>query len=286
MSSRFTKKSLVSVSGRSVKTPCSDPPALALSARIPPMRTVISGAVSVNRLARSTSWCSAGIVSPARSVVAEAVGGRLERGERVDVGLLLRGVRAPGGERNRDVVPGLRRRRLDGGAAAENDHVGERDPLAAGLRGVEVLLDPLEGPQRSGQLGRVVDLANPSAARAGCARRWRRRACRCRGRSPPTPRRSRPAGGSDSPDGEDLALQRRDVLASDQLVIDVGDGVLPQLRLGRNQRAEVPRHGSHVTMGQLVPRLGERVGELVGVLVEPSRDRARRSGRPSARGRS
>ena len=48
MSSRLTKKSLVSVSGRSVRTPCAEPPWLAPSARRPPISTVISGAVSVS----------------------------------------------------------------------------------------------------------------------------------------------------------------------------------------------------------------------------------------------
>ena len=55
MSSRLTKKSLVSVSGRLVKTPCWDCRQLASSTRRPPTRTVISGAVSVNSCARSTS---------------------------------------------------------------------------------------------------------------------------------------------------------------------------------------------------------------------------------------
>jgi YD repeat-containing protein len=60
ISSRFTKKSLVSVSGRLVKTPCSDWAKLAFKARIPPTSTVISGAVSVSSCARSTSSSSAG----------------------------------------------------------------------------------------------------------------------------------------------------------------------------------------------------------------------------------
>ena len=60
--------------------------------------------------------------------------------------------------------------------------------------------------------------------------------------------------------------------SSTQLVVDRGDGVLPQLRL-RNPRAEVARHRSHVAVKQLVPGLRERVGELVGVLVKALRDR-------------
>ena len=67
-------------------------------------------------------------------VVAEPVADRLEHVERVHVGLLLRGVRATGRERDGDVVPGLPGRLLDGGASAQDDQVGQRDLLAAGLR--------------------------------------------------------------------------------------------------------------------------------------------------------
>ena len=66
MSSRFTKKSLVSDSGRLVKTPSLDCPKFAFSTRIPPTSTVISGAVSVSRCARSTSSSAAGRSSPFR----------------------------------------------------------------------------------------------------------------------------------------------------------------------------------------------------------------------------
>jgi hypothetical protein len=64
MSSRFTKKSLVNVSGRSVRTPSRERPELAFRTRMPPIRTAISGAVSVNMKARSTSRVSAGSFSP------------------------------------------------------------------------------------------------------------------------------------------------------------------------------------------------------------------------------
>ena len=100
---------------------------------MPPTSTVISGAVSLNMNARSSSRVSGDNVSPARKVVAEPVGGRLEDGKRVDVGLLLRGVRASGRERHRDGVPGVLCRLLDGRAAAQDDQVSERDPLPAGL---------------------------------------------------------------------------------------------------------------------------------------------------------
>jgi hypothetical protein len=66
-------------------------------------------------------------------IVAEPVSGRLEHGERVHVRLLLRGVRAAGCERNRDVVSGVPRGLLDGRAPAQNDEVGNRDLRCAGL---------------------------------------------------------------------------------------------------------------------------------------------------------
>src|SRR5438105_13517763 len=82
MSSRLTKKSLVNVSGRSVKTPCGDRPKLAFRARMPPIRTVISGAVSVNLNARSTSRVSGDNFFSGSKVVAEPVCGRFEHGDR------------------------------------------------------------------------------------------------------------------------------------------------------------------------------------------------------------
>ena len=60
MSSRLVKKSFVSRPGVSVKTPWAESLKLAPSTRRPPIRTVISGADSVSRLARSSSWNSAG----------------------------------------------------------------------------------------------------------------------------------------------------------------------------------------------------------------------------------
>ena len=143
--------------------------------------------------------------------------------------------------------------------------------VAAGLRAVEVLLDRLEGLQHRGQFGRLVDLPVPlrrkadprpvgPATHVGAAEGGRRR----------------PRGGDQLRDGqsrsEDLGLEGGDVRLPDQVVIDGGDGVLPQLRL-RNPRAEEARDGAHVAVQQLVPRLGERVGELVRVLVEALGDR-------------
>ena len=149
-------------------------------------------------------------------VVAEAVRGRFEHGERLDVGLLLRGVRAPRRERDGDVVTGVLRRLLDGRAPTEHDQVGERDLLPTGLRAVEVLLDLLESLQHRGQFAGIVDLpaalwfeADPGAVRpaplVGTAEA----------------RRRRPRGGDQlgdrEPGSEDLLLERGDVLVADQL---------------------------------------------------------------------
>ncbi len=188
-------------------------------------------------------------------VVAEAVVGRFEHGERLHVGLLQRGVRAPRHERDRDVVPGVLRRLLDGRAPAQDDQVGERDLLPAGLRAVEVLLDVLEGLQHVGQLGRVVDLPVP----------LRRKAYPCPVGSAPLvgaaeAGRRRPGGGGKLGDGksrgEDPALEGSDVLVADQLMIDRGDGVLPDLRL-RNPRAEIT---DAATTGPLTGPAASRCG--------------------------
>jgi hypothetical protein len=63
MSSRLTKKSLVSWPSRPVKTPCFAAPVLAPSTHSPPTRTVISGALKVSNCALSMSSSSAGSVA-------------------------------------------------------------------------------------------------------------------------------------------------------------------------------------------------------------------------------
>src|SRR5690606_37671952 len=60
LSSRLTKKSFVRVPTFSVRTPSEEPSQLAPRTRRPPTSTVISGAVRVSRLARSSSSYSAG----------------------------------------------------------------------------------------------------------------------------------------------------------------------------------------------------------------------------------
>jgi hypothetical protein len=94
----------------------------------------------------------------ATDVVAEAVGTGFERRKGFDVGLLLRRVCAPGREGNLHVVSGALSGLLDRRGAAENDQVGKRNLLAAGLRCVELLLDRLEFLKDLRQLSRLVDL--------------------------------------------------------------------------------------------------------------------------------
>ena len=65
---------------------------------MPPTSTVISGAVSASRLARSSSSVSGEQLLAGPEVVAEAVGPRLEHGEGLGVGLLLRWRRCGPGE--------------------------------------------------------------------------------------------------------------------------------------------------------------------------------------------
>ena len=157
MSSRLTKKSLVSASGRCVKTPCFDPSTLVLSTRMPPTSTVISGAVSVSSCARSMQQRLGRHLVAGLLEVAEAVGHRFEDGERLDIGLLLRRVHASGRERHRHRLAAVLRGLLDAGATAQHDQIRERHFLAALLRAVERLLKALQRLQHLRQLRRLVD---------------------------------------------------------------------------------------------------------------------------------
>ena len=90
-------------------------------------------------------------------IIAEPVRGRLQHGERMHIGLLLRGVRASWRERNLHVVAGLLSSGLHGCATAQNNQVGKRDLLSTGLRAVEIRLDRLKRLKNLRQLGRLVD---------------------------------------------------------------------------------------------------------------------------------
>ena len=129
MSSRFTKKSLVNVPGRLVKTPCPGLPGVSIQGAhaADENRHLGSGQIQHERplhQQRLRRQLLSGV-----DVVAEPVEGGFEHGERLHVGLLLGRVRAPRREWNLHVVPGVLRRLLDGRAPAQDDQVSERDLL-------------------------------------------------------------------------------------------------------------------------------------------------------------
>src|SRR6476661_2767451 len=93
----------------------------------------------------------------AAGVVAEPVCGWLKHREGLDIRFLLQCIRASRLEGNRHVVTSVLRRLLNARAAAQNDQVSERNPLAARLRAVELLLNSLQGLQHCCQLLWLVD---------------------------------------------------------------------------------------------------------------------------------
>ena len=168
-------------------------------------------------------------------------------------------------------MAGILRRLLHGSATAQDDEVREGHLLAARLRGVERSPDRLERLQHFRQLRRLIDLpillgrqANArtvgAAALVGTTER--------RGR--------RPRGRDELRNGEsrreDLRLEGRDVLRIDRLVIDRGNGILPDEMLGRNFGPEIAHARTHVAVRELEPRAGECIGELIRVLKEAPRD--------------
>ena len=212
------------------------------------------------------------VLQPRAGVVAEAVGDRLQHGKGVHVGLRLRGVRAARREGHAHRVACRLRRRLDRSAAAQHDQVRERDALAAGLRSVECRLHRLQRLQHTGQLGRLVDrpvLLRRQADTRPIGPTALVAATESGGRGPSRRDQLR----NRQPAGQQLRLQRGDVLRVDQRVVDGGHRVLPQQRFLRHQRAEVTRHRPHVTVRQLEPGAGKRIGELLRVRQEAPRDR-------------
>ena len=120
-------------------------------------------------------------------------------------------------------MTGILRRLLDACATGQNDQVGERDLLAAGLRAVELALDALQRLERFRQLGRLIGFpvllrreANARAVRAaalvGAAEGGRRR----------PGRRNQLRDGQ--PRSQDLALEGGMSCFIDQRVIDRGTG--------------------------------------------------------------
>ena len=241
---------------------------------MPPTSTVISGAVRVSRLARSSSSVSGDSFSPGAQVVAEPVG---------------RAARAPRTTRRRSAPA---RRRCGPGAngtvtwcrrpspparpprSRQHDEVGQRDLLAAGLRGVEVLLDLLERRQHR-RRARPGSLTSQSF----CGAR--------RMRAPlAPPRLSVPR--KLAADAQAVRDQLRRPTGPESRIVRLERGDVARRRPARGRprgtgschscgsgdpRAEVARDRSHVAVQQLVPGLGERLGELVGVLEEAPGDR-------------
>ena len=129
--------------------------------------------------ARSTSCCSAGRLCPLRLWVPGT--SRPSARARRTSQRRCRPVTRPCVRRewDLDVDPRVLGGLLDAGAAGERDQVREQHPLAAGLRGVPLL------PIRRGS-GTVASSAGSLTCQSfcgpgGCGRRWRRRACPCRG---------------------------------------------------------------------------------------------------------
>src|SRR4029079_6166189 len=91
-------------------------------------------------------------------IVAEAVGGRFQRFEGFDIGLLVRRIHAAWREWRTDVVSSILCRLLDRGGAAQNDQVGKRYLLDAGLRGLALALERFELVENRRQMGWLVDL--------------------------------------------------------------------------------------------------------------------------------
>ena len=287
MSSRFTKKSLVSVPGRSVKTPCCGLPDVG-----------VQGAHAADQH-RHLGRGQRQHVRPVQQQRAPAAASRPAGGScgsRRPVGSSTANDSTSVCSCEASVRPGANGTVTSCPASFAACSTAAQPPrtirsasetlLPPDWDAVEVLLDLPRGVCSTfGELGRLVDLpvllrreADPravgAAALVGAAEA-----------SPPTPRRWRPAGRSTGPEARIFALEGGDVLLADQLVVDRGDRVLPQLRL-RDPRAEVARDRPHVAVQQLVPGLGERVGELVRVLVEALRDRLVDRVQPSAPGPS
>ena len=73
--------------------------------------------------------------------------------------------------------------------------------------------------------------------------------------------------------GKDLGFEGGDFLFADQLVVDGGDGVLPDQNFLGDLGPEVAAAGSHVAVRQFEPSAGKGVGEECGVFVITPRDR-------------
>ncbi len=131
MSSRFTKKSLVSASGFLVKTPCRGLSEVGVQHTHAANEHRHFGCGQGQQLCLVNQQLLGRYGIAGLLVVAEAVRLRLEHGKGDHIGLLLRGVHASRREGDRHLVTGVLRSLLDAGAAGQDDQVGQRDLLAA-----------------------------------------------------------------------------------------------------------------------------------------------------------
>jgi len=152
MSSRFVKKSLLSVPTFAVKTPCFTLRVRAEDAQTTDENRHLGGSQR-EQLRLVDEKRLVGHLVLALQIVAETVRGGLEHREALDVGLFLRRIRAAGGERKLHVMAAILRGLLDGGIARENDEVGERHLLGAL---VELGLDAFERLQHLGEFRGLV----------------------------------------------------------------------------------------------------------------------------------
>ncbi len=206
-------------------------------------------------------------------VVAEAIGIGLQHRERLHVGLVLPGVRAARCKGHRNLHPGISGGFLHAGRAREHDQVGEGDLLASILRGVELLLNGLEGRQHLREDCRLVHLpillgGQPYAGSIGAAALIGPAEGGC-GR----PRRRDQLGNREA-GGEHLCLERGDVLLINERVIHRGQRVLPDQLLGGHFGTQVARAGAPVAVRQLEPCASECLREGLRVLQEAARDLA------------
>ena len=252
MSSRLTKKSLVSVPGRSVKTPCRTRRCWrrgrACHRRAPssPARSASS------RFARSTSSFSGGSFSPARG----SCGSRRPRGSSTaNVSTSVCSCEAsvrPGVNGTVMSCAGVLRRLLHGGAAAEDDQVGQRDRLPPDCEPLKSDWIRSSVRQHRGELGRVVDRPvllrrQPDAGAVGAAA-----LVGGRGSDDADAHAVRTSWGTDRPEPSSVSFSAATSASSTSSWSTGGHRVLPQLRLG-HPRAEVARHRPHVAVHELVP---------------------------------
>ena len=200
-------------------------------------------------------------------VVAEAISHWLQDSEGIDIGLLLRGIHTAGSEWHGQLVAGILGSLLDARATSEDDEVGERDFLAAGLDGIEFSLDAFKGFKDLGELLGLVDFpiflgSQANAAAIGSTALVR--AAECGGRCPC----SADEFGNRESRCEDFAFERGDIRCVDERMVHCGNRVLPDEFFCGDIRSEVARAWAHIAVRELEPSTGEGVRKLVGVFHE------------------